>query len=340
MRVVGGVDEQLLAGGRAGHQVDVVVHLGDGHLADRRSLEAADVGGSAGDHVPGVGHGVTVLREVAGGGGRSAPSVRPRPSQPSSAPRSPSTDAVPAPTLHWSPSGVRRVRSGGGSAARSRRTSSSRRSRCTSGPTWAKPKPASRSTWWKTSSRSRMKAMFLALTEELARGALQAVLGVVGPEPGELGGERGGTGLDVGDQLGQGPVRAGLDVGVAALRARVHRLAGAVDGRAHERGQPVGVAGQVGEHVPTGPALAQRRGVWVVERAGGDHQGGGLLADRVEDGGRGRVHVQTLPACPPMRALSVAPPSIAGVSHDQPRRPWCPRAQPQGRLASSCPATA
>ena len=69
VRVVGGVDEQLLAGGLAGHEVHVVVHLADRHLADRRAVEPPDVRGASGDHVPGVGH---RRHRPSGSAGRSA----------------------------------------------------------------------------------------------------------------------------------------------------------------------------------------------------------------------------------------------------------------------------
>ena len=71
VRVVGGVDEQLLAGGRAGHQVDVVVHLADRHLADGRAVEPADVASVRRGSRARCRLIVTVLRGVGGGGRRS-----------------------------------------------------------------------------------------------------------------------------------------------------------------------------------------------------------------------------------------------------------------------------
>src|SRR5699024_247362 len=58
LRLVGGVDEELLAGRPAGEEVDVVVHLRDGHLADRQRAQLAHGPGTARTDVGvvGVGH--------------------------------------------------------------------------------------------------------------------------------------------------------------------------------------------------------------------------------------------------------------------------------------------
>ena len=82
-----------------------------------------------------------------------------------------------------------------------------------------------------------------------ARCALEPDAVVVGSQPRQCRCEHCSTVLDVGDQLGQRAGGAGVDVGVPGLVARVHRLSGAVDRGPHERGHPVGVAGEVGEHV-------------------------------------------------------------------------------------------
>jgi hypothetical protein len=54
--LVGGVDQQLLPGGRAAEQVGVVGHLADGQLRDRQAGQLPHVGGAAHLDVARVAH--------------------------------------------------------------------------------------------------------------------------------------------------------------------------------------------------------------------------------------------------------------------------------------------
>ncbi|CAM5692850.1 hypothetical protein SALBM311S_11119 [Streptomyces alboniger] len=56
VRVVGGVDQQLLVGGPAAQQIGVVVHRADRDLGDHQVLELVHVGGSADRHLSAVRH--------------------------------------------------------------------------------------------------------------------------------------------------------------------------------------------------------------------------------------------------------------------------------------------
>src|SRR5829696_2080304 len=103
------------------------------------------------------------------------------------------------------------------------------------------------------------------LDEEHSWGSLQAQVGVVRAETWKVLGQHGGALLDVLDELRGGPAGPGLDVGVARLLTRVHRLAGPLDRGADEGGEALGVAGDVAEHVPPGPPFTQGGRAGVVE---------------------------------------------------------------------------
>ncbi len=56
VRVVRGVDQQLLVRGPAAQQIGVVVHRADRDLGDHQVLELVHVGGAADRHLSAVGH--------------------------------------------------------------------------------------------------------------------------------------------------------------------------------------------------------------------------------------------------------------------------------------------
>jgi hypothetical protein len=62
-----------------------------------------------------------------------------------------------------------------------------------------------------------------------------------------------GRGFDVVDEIGDIAVSARLDVGFASLRTGIHRDVHSGVGRSEQVHEGVGVAGDVGEYVPSGP---------------------------------------------------------------------------------------
>ncbi len=111
-RVVGSVDEELLAGGATGEEVGVVRHLRHRDLADDEVLEFASVSGAAGRDVAGV---VAHRHNPAVRSGRASlrtPDGSWRANQRSMPPREPTTSASPPPMLQTSPSSLRIVTEG------------------------------------------------------------------------------------------------------------------------------------------------------------------------------------------------------------------------------------
>ena len=124
----------------------------------------------------------------------------------------------------------------------------------------AKPKPASRSTWWKTTSRSRMKRDLGRGDQDLARRALERAVGVLGPEAGQLR-RRGRPRCARRRRPARRTGRSAPASMSASRAARLRYIVAPVPSTAErdERDEAVAVAGHVGEHVAARPALAQRR---------------------------------------------------------------------------------
>jgi hypothetical protein len=114
-------------------------------------------------------------------------------------------------------------------------------------------------------------------------------------------GEAGGCGTQVFDLLGEWAAGAGVDVGGAGFGAWVRRRANPGARPVEQVDVRVGVAREVGQHVPPGPPREGRRAVGVAERGGGaQYPVGGLVELRQQDERiSGHTHDPTEISSPP-----------------------------------------